>query len=189
MKCKTYNIEYSRAFTSCDRNIYWKNIVSKTGYEVEILLESDNYEFIKQKEIEFIALYGRKDLGLGTLVNWTNGCDGQNGYKWTEEQKLKIKGNKNGSGKRSKEHSEYMSLIRKGRKAWNKGIKNPLMSILKSKITLQFDLNNKLIAEFSSATEASKITKVYMKSIGKCVNNQRKTAGGFIWKYKSTDTV
>jgi hypothetical protein len=29
-----------------------------------------------EKEIELIALYGRRDLGLGTLVNLTNGGEG-----------------------------------------------------------------------------------------------------------------
>ena len=53
--------EYVRAYSKTRRNKIWIDIVSKTDYEVEILLESDNYEFIKQKEIEFIALYGRRN--------------------------------------------------------------------------------------------------------------------------------
>ena len=67
---------YSRAFNKTSRNIFWKRIVAKTDYEVEILLESDDYKFIEQKEIEFIALYGRRDLGKGTLVNLTDGGGG-----------------------------------------------------------------------------------------------------------------
>ena len=49
--------EYERAYTKNKRNIYWKNIVAKTDYIVEILLESDDYDFIKQKEVEFISNY------------------------------------------------------------------------------------------------------------------------------------
>jgi len=60
------NINYKRAFNTTARNSFWKNIVSKTEYEVEILLESDDYEFIKQKEVEFLSLYGRRDLNKGT---------------------------------------------------------------------------------------------------------------------------
>ena len=83
--------KYERAFDKWKRNKFWKKIKNKTNYEVEIILESDSKEFIKEKEIEFIALYGRYDLGLGTLVNLTNGGDGSNGNKASEEHKQKVK--------------------------------------------------------------------------------------------------
>lgn len=72
---------YKRAFTSFHRNKFWKRIVAKTDYEVEILLESNDYQFIKEKEKEFVKLYGRRDLGLGTLCNLTDGGDGTLNYK------------------------------------------------------------------------------------------------------------
>ena len=84
---KTTTSEYERAYTKYKRSDYWKKIVNKANYEVEILLESDNYDFIKQKEIEFIALHGRRDLEKGTLVNLTDGGDGSIGRLYTEEQK------------------------------------------------------------------------------------------------------
>jgi len=65
---------------SCDsikrRNKIWNCITSKTEYKVEILFESNDYEFIKSKEIEFIKLYGRIDLKTGTLANLTDGGEG-----------------------------------------------------------------------------------------------------------------
>ncbi len=69
---------YSRAFENKEyqRSLFWTRVTTKTDYKVEILLESDDYEFIKQKEIEFIKLYGRIDLGTGCLVNMTDGGDG-----------------------------------------------------------------------------------------------------------------
>lgn len=67
---------YNRAFNKTTRNDFWKRVADKTDYKVEIVLESDNYDFIQQKEIEFIALYGRRDLGKGTLVNLTDGGGG-----------------------------------------------------------------------------------------------------------------
>ena len=79
---RTINIhttEYERAFTKNRRSKLWTNISNKTDYEVEILLESDDYEFIKQKEIEFIALYQRKDCCNGVLVNLTDGGEGTKG--------------------------------------------------------------------------------------------------------------
>jgi hypothetical protein len=65
-----------RAFSRRGRNSFWKNIVSKTDYKVEILFENLTQEEACEKEKEFIQLYGRKDLGLGTLVNLTNGGEG-----------------------------------------------------------------------------------------------------------------
>ena len=48
------------------------------------------FNFIKEKEVEFISLYGRYDLGLGTLCNKTNGGDGCLGLIHTDEAKLKM---------------------------------------------------------------------------------------------------
>jgi len=81
---------YNRANEIKSRSSHWKNIVKKTDYEVEILFEHDDYDFIKEKEVEFISLYGRADLGLGTLCNKTNGGDGCLGLVHTDEAKLKM---------------------------------------------------------------------------------------------------
>ena len=83
----TVKSEYKRAYCKHYENSIWKNIVSKTEYEVEILLESNDYEFIKQKEIEFIALYGRKNLNRGILCNLTDGGEGVTGKVHTDEWK------------------------------------------------------------------------------------------------------
>lgn len=66
-----YKTEYKRAFVGYRRSKYWNNVVSKTDYRVDILFESLDLNEIKQKETEFIQLYGRK--GFGTLVNLTDG--------------------------------------------------------------------------------------------------------------------
>lgn len=47
----------------------------------------------------------------------------------------------------------------------------------------QFDIEGNLIDTFESIQEASKVTKVHYTNIGRCCNNKRKTAGGYIWKY------
>lgn len=87
-KYKGYKKEYQRAFAKSNRNRFWKNVTSKTDYIVEILMESDDYETIKKVEVELIALYGRRDLGKGTLVNLTDGGDGVKNVK--EESKRRI---------------------------------------------------------------------------------------------------
>ena len=53
-------------------------------------MESNNYEFIKQKEIEFIKLYGRKNLVTGILANLTDCGDGTIGIEFSQERKDKI---------------------------------------------------------------------------------------------------
>jgi hypothetical protein len=69
---------YKRAFekTKDKRSIFWNNIVNKTNYEVEILMDNLTWEQACEKEKEFISMYGRNDLGKGTLVNMTDGGDG-----------------------------------------------------------------------------------------------------------------
>lgn len=86
---KTHELEYRRAFRKYNRSKHWTNIIKLTAYKVEILFESNDYNIIKNKEIEFIKLYGRKDLDLGTLVNFTDGGDGFHKII-TAEQKVRI---------------------------------------------------------------------------------------------------
>jgi hypothetical protein len=76
--------EKSRAYDKRSRTNWWKNIAKK-GYEVEILFEDIDFEEAIKKEIEFVALYGRKNNKTGILVNLTDGGQGTIGYKHTEE--------------------------------------------------------------------------------------------------------
>lgn len=69
---KTHKSIYSRAYNKTSRNKYWMNIISKTSYNVEILLESNDYNFIKNKEIELISEYKK----LYKLSNFTKGGEG-----------------------------------------------------------------------------------------------------------------
>jgi len=64
--------------------------------------------------------------------------------------------------------------------------KQYIKSINKDKIkkpVLQFDLNNNLIKEFESISEASRKTNISNVQIGNCCIGKCKTSGGFIWKY------
>lgn len=81
---------YYRANSKKSRNDHWNKVVNKTDYEVEILFEHDDYNFIKEKEKEFISLYGRKDTNNGMLVNKTDGGDGCLGLIHSDQAKLKM---------------------------------------------------------------------------------------------------
>ena len=81
---------YRRANERARRNKHWKNIVLKSDYEVDILFNNLTWENACKKEIEFIELYGRKDIGTGTLVNLTGGGDGAYKTNPSEETRLKL---------------------------------------------------------------------------------------------------
>lgn len=49
---------------------------------------------------------------------------------------------------------------------------------------LQFDLDGSLISVYSSLAEASRQTHFSTGNISSCCNGLRKTANGYIWKYK-----
>lgn len=91
---------YNRAKTSTRRNKHWLNI-SKFWFEVDILFDNLTWNEACEKEKEFIALYGRSDLGKGVLCNLTNGGDGVLGriFKHSEDSKLKM--SKTRKGKKS----------------------------------------------------------------------------------------
>lgn len=73
--------KYQRAYTKSRRNQHWRNIIQKTKYEVEILLDGLTWEEACKKEMEFIKLYGRTDIGTGVLCNKTDGGEGFLGVK------------------------------------------------------------------------------------------------------------
>lgn len=106
--------EYLRAYTFLNKTPYWKSIFSKNNgkIEIEILYESDSYDEIKNKEKEFISLYGRRDQGNGPLVNLTDGGE-DNGRSVLTRQKMSVahKGRKH-----TEEARHTMSIAQKGRK-------------------------------------------------------------------------
>jgi hypothetical protein len=75
--------------TRSRRSEWWNRIVNKHGYEVHILFENVSIDFAKEKEKEFISLYGRINLGTGTLCNLTDGGDGSPNTIVSEETRQK----------------------------------------------------------------------------------------------------
>lgn len=85
------NSGYARAERMTNRNHIWNNIYNACGnkVKVEILYETESKEEILRKENEFILLYGRKNLGSGSLANLTDGGLGAVGCVYTEERRKK----------------------------------------------------------------------------------------------------
>lgn len=86
-----------RAYSKNNRNKYWHNIINKTSYKVEIVFEDLTWKEACLKEIEIIALYGRKDLNTGILCNMTDGGEGTLNIQISEERKHDM--SKNAKGK------------------------------------------------------------------------------------------
>ena len=110
-----------RAYSK-NRNDYWKRIVAKYGYEVQILAYWDTEKESLDHEVLLIACM--KDMGI-ELCNLTEGGEGATGYKHSEEHKASLKGNSYGASAwgltfKGKKHSEEskikMSYARIGNK-------------------------------------------------------------------------
>lgn len=124
-----HHVIYRRSYDKTKRrNKIWKDIIDKTDYEVEILLESDDYEFIKKKEIEFIKLYGRRDLGTGTLANLTDGGEGSRNRLFSKERNKKISEKNKG---RVKSKEERLKLSYNNRKKVVNKITNEIFGSIK----------------------------------------------------------
>jgi hypothetical protein len=82
--------EEGRAFDKHNRNKHWHNIVNKAGYTVNIIYKDIEHKEAKNIEILLIEKYGRKDLGLGNLVNMTDGGEGALGLICSEETRQKM---------------------------------------------------------------------------------------------------
>lgn len=187
------DIYYKRARNKSRRNKFWKNIISKTDYEVEILFDNISYDFAKQKEIEFIKLYGRKDLGTGTLVNLTDGGEGIIGFCRNQEYKDKIRKTLTGR-KLSEKHRNNISKGGIGRKhtaeskeklrAKKIGIKRPEISGGKSKCA-KMVLNTETNEIYPCLKDVSKLFNINYSTLANQVNNNKVNRTPFIYLHKS----
>jgi hypothetical protein len=103
-KYNTRGKRYIRAHTRTMRNRAWKGVIKKTKYSIDILLETNDKDFLFRKETEFIRLYGRVDEGTGTLYNQTNGGEGAFGISRAVRALRLERMKKNGAYQRNNEH-------------------------------------------------------------------------------------
>lgn len=82
--------KYKRARERTRRSELWKRIVQKSDYDIEIIADDITMDEAKEKEKEFIALYGRIDLNTGCLANMTDGGDGTLNKVFSAEYRKKL---------------------------------------------------------------------------------------------------
>lgn len=128
-----------RPYAKIGRNKHWENKVKKyPNYEVQILTTGLTKDEACELEILLIAWYGRYDLGIGKLVNKTNGGETTHGRimeQWqkdlmSERQKGTMLGedNPNYGNHWTEEQKQYMSNLKK------EGYKNGTLKINKEDV-------------------------------------------------------
>ena len=167
---KTSN--YKRAYTKHHRNIHWNNIINKTEYSVEILVNNLSWEDACELEEFLILLYGRIDLKTGTLVNLTNGGDGRNGYIVTEDRKIQLSKLKKGV-KRSKDTCDKISKARKGMKFTEEHRENLRKNI---GIKIIDTVTGKI---YNSISEVSRLFPISKSSLYRYLNGERRNKTNF----------
>ena len=171
-----------RAFYKLRRNGLWNNIVAKSEYEVEILIEDISYQEALEKEKEFISLYGRIDKNTGTLANLTDGGEGTIGAIRSEEYKKNVSKFLTGR-KMPREVVEKIRNTNKGRvfsaernrkiSEAKKGIKRPYMQYGNHANATK--ICNSVTGEcYSSMKEASEKTGIIYSSLSSILNGYQK---------------
>jgi len=76
-----------RAWSSSSRSRFWRAVVDKCGFDVQIIFSGLSEDDAFRHEIELISVYGRRDKGEGSLVNLSDGGEGCAGQIWSEERR------------------------------------------------------------------------------------------------------
>lgn len=85
-----------RAFDKHSRKLLWHRIVKKHGLIVEIIADGLQEWYALELERELIAYYGRFDLGLGSLVNFTDGGESNSGRIVSEKTRQTLSEQRSG---------------------------------------------------------------------------------------------
>lgn len=157
---------------------HFGNAILKYGwnnFKHKILFSNLTEKEAKEKEKELIK--EAKEKGLS--YNLTDGGDGINGYKFSEEHRKKMSMAKIGV-KQTPETIAKRVTKNTGKKRTDE------QKSKRSKAVEQYSLDGKLIATFFGLREAGRKTDINYSHIGDCCNNKpnRLTAGGYVWKWK-----
>jgi hypothetical protein len=177
---------FTRASSDKKNNTIWKSIKDKTSILIQIVLESDDYNFIKCKEKEFINLYGRIDLGTGCLANMTDGGEGTVGVIVSEKSR-KLRGINAKNRIRCQTSYTKMTNTRKENNFMQTQETKDKISSTKSMPIIQWSLDGKYIKLWKSASQAARVLQISKESITQaaCLSNKKVyTSAGYIWTYE-----
>lgn len=158
----------------------WRSL-KKYGCDNHIfeIIEECKFEDLNIKERYWQEYYNviDRDKGLNLVLVKTD----VKPKKFSKETRLKMSIAAIGKKKKpfSKIQLKRMSESHKG-KTFSRKTRNRMGIPV-----LQYDKDLNLINEYPTITEASNITKIHLSNIQRVCKGKRKTAGGYIWKYKN----
>lgn len=171
------NYRHNKYFYRAIKKYGWNNI------KHEILFDNLTKEEACKLEQQLIKKYNSTNSKYG--YNISTGGEAPYGVVFTEERKQKIsKANK--GRKFTEEHkSKLPQLWKKGHTPWNKGKLTNQETINKIKeAKKQYDiLCVETNIKYDSLRDAFKNTNINFHHIAEVCKGQRKTAGGYHWKY------
>jgi hypothetical protein len=201
-------IDSYRMFSKQNRNRHWRNVVKNSKFEAEILMDNISWEQACEKEREFIKLYGRVDLGTGTLVNLTDGGEGVLNLVLSDQTRIKMSLGQMGNDKwkKRKPYKKPEVHFNKGRVVSEdtkmkirqafKNFGHPcegkkLSEKTKEKIAkkriksvLQYTKEGIFVKEYESVK--SVVKDGFDKSnVAKCCRKEAKSHKNYIWKFKN----
>lgn len=164
-----------RAYSIQGRNKWWKNTVAKHGYDIIMLEENLTADEACEREIYWIKRIGRKDLGLGPLVNVTDGGEGVNGRIYITSNETKRKLSEAHTGKQLSDiHKNAISQAHKNRTNFRSGHKLSDEHKLKiSKACKGKSTNGKKVIDsatgviYKSLSEAARINGITISTLSK----------------------
>jgi len=176
-----------------DKKVKYKsalyNAIQKYGincFSFEILEETEN-EILDEKEIYYINIFDSFHNGYNNTV----GGNGNKGYKRKRKHEDIIP-NLYKELKSTEKVAKHLGIsritVRNVLKEKNLFIKYKRSSLDYKKLeVVQLSLDSNILNIFSSLTEACESIGLNNKNVGelsKCCKGKRKTAYGFIWKYR-----
>jgi hypothetical protein len=176
----------------CTKREVSKRVKEQSYTDYEILEIHTDIQTAAHREIELQIQYGyRVDKG-STAYSESFSKKGRNGAKKAIKTQRKTKVGLHTTDKEKRVEWAKLggnAITKKYGKNWfsergKKGGGNEVSKLICSKPIIQFDINNSIIAEYKSISEAGRLTGIGFVAISNCLRGRAKTSGGYRWEYK-----